>query len=149
MKKYLSIVLSLLIIVLMLCSCGKTTPQEKAKSDVLSLCNEQRKLANLSELSLDDKLCEYASIRAEECLGIKKLSHERPDGSGCFTGLYTDYIYAGENLGYSKLDAEKLIKAWMDSPDHRKNILDSNFKKVGIALAQDGDNYYYAMIFTD
>ena len=47
-----------------------------------------------------------------------------------------DYKYAGENLalGFSSVESEH--QAWMDSPTHKKNILNPNFKEIGIAVGK-------------
>ena len=38
---------------------------------------------------------------------------------------------------------------WMNSPEHRDNILGSHYRRVGIGTAIDGDRMYISAIFTD
>lgn len=46
------------------------------------------------------------------------------------------YLYAGENLAIHFTDSEDVIDAWMNSPTHRANILNTRFTEMGIATAQ-------------
>ena len=38
---------------------------------------------------------------------------------------------------------------WMNSPEHRDNILGSHYRQVGIGTAIDGDKMYISAVFTD
>ena len=45
------------------------------------------------------------------------------------------FIEIGENLALGNfLNDETLVQAWMDSPGHRENILNSNYKEIGVAV---------------
>src|SRR4030042_3617362 len=44
-----------------------------------------------------------------------------------------DYQYAGENLAIDFAKLEDTHTAWMNSPKHRENILNSDFTEIGIA----------------
>src|SRR5690606_39542643 len=44
------------------------------------------------------------------------------------------YTKAGENLAKNFYTAEAVTAAWMDSPDHRKNILEPDYTEVGFAV---------------
>ena len=43
------------------------------------------------------------------------------------------YVYAGENLAIGYDDSTELHNAWMNSPSHRENIMNPNFREIGIA----------------
>src|ERR1043165_7971535 len=45
------------------------------------------------------------------------------------------YLIAGENLAVGFKGSESLMKAWMNSPGHRANIVDSRFNKIGIGVS--------------
>ena len=45
-----------------------------------------------------------------------------------------DYTYAGENLAINFTNSEDQQKAWMDSPLHKKNILNPNYDEIGVAV---------------
>jgi len=43
---------------------------------------------------------------------------------------------AGENLAINFIDSRDAIDAWMNSPDHKANILNNNFSEIGVGTAQ-------------
>ncbi|NLF80581.1 MAG: transporter, partial [Clostridia bacterium] len=112
-------------------------------AEVIRLVNIERANAGLDKLTADQSLCEAAKIRASEIRS--NFSHTRPDGSSCFTALSevsASYTSAGENIAIGQGSPEEVVKAWMNSPGHRANILDSSFGRIGVAsLANNGGNY--------
>lgn len=149
MKKAIAIALSIIIIVFLFCSCQNQSKGEAAVLDIVKYCNEERTTAGLGGLTLDSSLSEAAQVRAGEITTDENFAHVRPDGSGCFTVLRTDYIYAGENLAKGEPDGKKIVKAWMDSEPHRKNVLTPEYNKIGLAYTEVDGVYYWAAIFTD
>lgn len=145
MKKTICIIICLSII--LLCACTSQKSYEKLAENILSLCNEQREKEKLPALTLDDALCQSAFVRANEISTEGNFSHVRPDGSGCFTVLTGEYSFAGENLATGENDGEKIVSAWMASPDHRANIIKPEFTKAGIAIVNSGDTYYIVMLY--
>lgn len=57
------------------------------------------------------------------------FSHERPDGTSCFTVSNRAF---GENIAAGQNSAKLVMKSWMRSQGHRENILRSNFASIGI-----------------
>jgi len=41
----------------------------------------------------------------------------------------------GENIAKGQAGAWTVVSAWMDSPEHRKNILSPDLKEIGIGIA--------------
>lgn len=110
--------------------------------EVLDLVNEERAAEGLAPLTLHQGAMECAQLRAEEAK--KSFSHTRPNGSSCFTALKESgiaYAKAGENLAGKIKTPQKVVKAWMDSPGHRKNIMDPAFSQIGIGYVASG-NYW-------
>ncbi len=145
MKKTVCILLCLCLC--LLCSCSAKDNTEKTVTEILSLCNSQRDKLGLGLLTLDDELCKSALVRANEICTEGNFGHVRPDGSGCFTVLTGEYSFAGENLAKGENSAEKIVSAWMASPDHKSNIIKPDFTKAGIAIVKSGDTYYIAMLY--
>jgi len=72
------------------------------------------------------------------------FSHISPRGKRINTyAKGYEYRVMGENLARNYTDAGSIIKAWMNSPSHRANILDKEFREtgIGIATAKDGTIY--------
>lgn len=102
--------------------------------------NEIRAQAGLDELSWDINLESVANVRAKEC--SQKFSHTRPNGSQWYT--VNSKIQGGENLAFGYDNATDCVKAWMNSPTHRDNILYDEFEKVAISIYEDNGTYYWA-----
>src|SRR4029077_1653330 len=54
---------------------------------------------------------------------------------------------AAENIAYGYDSFEKTLQQWIDSSEHRKNLLLHNASRIGIASARDasGKRTYWAM----
>ena len=54
----------------------------------------------------------------------------------------------GENVAFGFTKAGTLLKAWMDSPGHRANILDALYRQLGVgARKSDEGVWYVAQVF--
>lgn len=117
----------------------------KYADEILRYTNIERQNNGLSELSgSDTALCSVASTRVKELM--QSYSHQRPNGSDCYE-LYKEkgisFTMAAENIAKGYSNPEDIVKAWMSSPGHMKNILNPDFVKVGIAVEMDSDGILY------
>lgn len=117
----------------------------------LKLINKERKKAGLDPLKIDSKLNAAAMQRAAECAVY--FSHTRPSGEDCFSVL-SEYgvsaSYIGENISAGQDSAASVMESWMDSDDHRDNILNENYTAVGLGCyLQYGGVPCWVQIFTD
>lgn len=114
-------------------------------SKLLQLHNEERDkywLMELRPLSLDNILCDYAFAHAE-IMSRSYLHHSKIKNI-----LRLGYIRAGENIAYGQPDEETVMKNWLWSPGHRKNILNSKFRYIGIGISLDIYNQiYWCVVF--
>ena len=104
---------------------------------VLQLMNEHRAHAGVEPLAMAYAYYDCAEIRAREC--ITYFSHTRPDGRRWSTvysdlSLCDDLLLVSENLARHFKTAEDMVQALMDSPSHRRNILDERFQYVAICI---------------
>lgn len=113
------------------------------ESEMLELCNQQRRVNGKPDLTLNKTLCANAAVRAEEISRDDWFSHQRPDGTMCFTAVTVDYMTCGENIAYGTRTASATVAAWMDSPGHRANILSDEFTQAGFGCYElDGVRYW-------
>ena len=108
-----------------------------SESDLLVSVNQQRIENGLPPLKVDEKLSLAAGFKAQDMFSKNYWAHFAPDGTTPW--LFIDqagykYSYAGENLARDFAVSGQVIDAWMKSPTHRKNILDSRYKDVGFAV---------------
>jgi hypothetical protein len=106
---------------------------------VFNLMNQQRAAQGLAALVWSDALTDAAQVRANEI--TTSFSHTRPDGSAFWT--VNSNVQYGENLAKLYQSADSVYAAWMNSPTHAANIMDSGYKTVGIAICQTGDGSWY------
>lgn len=108
-------------------------------NSIYTLQNQERAKNSLNDLIVNPLLVESATQKAQAMLLSDCWSHYCPDGKSpwdFFDNAGYDYIYAGENLGEGFSENESLMSAWMNSPTHRENILNSKFTEVGIGFAK-------------
>jgi uncharacterized protein YkwD len=106
-------------------------------SDIHAAINQQRTDAKLKPLSVSDKLVDSATNKCQDMLKKNYFTHNAPDGTP-----YTNFIKAqipqfklsGENLGAGYTDINKIVSDWMQSPQHKANILNAKFTTEGIAV---------------
>ena len=119
-------------------------PTEQWKREVLSLVNREREKNGLSALEWGTTCEAAATVRARELMS--SYSHTRPDGSSWETVCPIPETggYSGENLmaGNAAVSPETVVTAWMNSPDHRANILNENFTRLAVGFIFDPDTQY-------
>lgn len=106
-------------------------------SDLLEQTNKTRRSYHVGELKLSNKLCEAANNKAQNMFNDQYWSHVSPSGVQPWQWLNDiDYKYneAGENLAKSFTSTSAVMTAWMNSPGHKSNILNDDFKEVGFAV---------------
>lgn len=91
-------------------------------------------------LKENTKLNQSAKLKLEDMFKQQYFEHESPSGAGPADLAKTvgyEYLSIGENLalGFFK-DNEELVTAWMNSPGHRENILNTKFTEIGVAVAK-------------
>lgn len=111
--------------------------------EVFAQVNRARAEIGLSELVWSDELAAAAEIRAQEI--HQSFSHTRPDGSPWWTA--NGEIIYGENIAKGYQSAESVLTAWMESSDHKENILYSGFETIGIAVYNVDGKWYWAQEF--
>lgn len=113
-------------------------PNYTNDSVILSLTNEERLSANLNSLKASPTLDMIADLRADDLFANQYFEHESPDNksaSDLAKNLNYDYLLIGENLALGNFtDEAEIVSAWMDSPGHRANILNSRYTELGTAL---------------
>lgn len=106
--------------------------------NIVSLTNESRKAAGLSDLKIDYKLRIAAQRKAEDMLKNQYFAHEGPTGKLAWDFMdesgYT-YIYGGENLAMNFKTAEEVSEGWLASVTHKANIMNDTYTQIGVGVA--------------
>lgn len=121
-----------------------------AAKKVADLVNQERAKAGLAPLEVKVNLQTAAQVRAKEI--EKSFSHTRPNGSSFSTVLAengVDYRGSGENIAWGQRSPEEVMKGWMNSEGHRANILNKNFKYIGVGYHVNSNGTgYWTQLFT-
>lgn len=106
---------------------------------LIAMVNAERKKAGLKPVKENGKLDRGAQWKSEDMNKNQYWAHHSSTGMYIVSWLEkTGYSYssAGENLAMGFSDNESVIAAWMASPTHRANILDSDFTETGIGIKE-------------
>lgn len=108
-------------------------------STLVSLTNENRIAYKVKELKENPLLVKAAELKAADMAANGYFAHTSPDGKTPWHWLDLagySYLYAGENLAVNFFDSKDVSDAWMNSPAHKENIINSKYSEIGIATAQ-------------
>jgi hypothetical protein len=115
---------------------------DMSATDLLTDTNVQRTANGETGLNLNSELDAAAQAKANNMVALDYWSHDTPSGQPPWvfiTQAGYNYIAAGENLAYGFDTSQDVITAWMGSPEHRANILDSSYQDVGFGIANSTD----------
>ncbi|OHA16510.1 MAG: hypothetical protein A3G52_00190 [Candidatus Taylorbacteria bacterium RIFCSPLOWO2_12_FULL_43_20] len=118
---------------------GKAHPSSRlTKEGVLLYTNNERAKEGLNELTQSSPLDVAAEEKVDDMFAGKYFAHVSPQGlavSDFAKKVGYEYIIIGENLAQGNFkDDSELVRAWMDSPGHRANIMNQNYKEIGISV---------------
>jgi uncharacterized protein YkwD len=124
---------------------------------ISNLINSERRKKGLSELIWDERLANLARSYSRKMAKESFFSHYDRDGDSVIERTKDSNIIGwskiGENLflceGYGTFDT-LAVRGWMNSPEHRQNILDRQFNSTGIGIAQSkGGKIYITQVFIE
>ena len=101
--------------------------------------NASRASNDISSLAVSPLLQVAAQEKVNDMVANNYFAHTSPAGLSpwyWFEQVGYNFTYAGENLAVNFLDSQDVTNAWMNSPEHRANILNGNFTQIGMATAQ-------------
>jgi uncharacterized protein YkwD len=129
LKRMLAAIAALVIIVPGTASAGLT----KAEKSLLRQMNRVRTQHGLRALRPDGHLERAARFHSRQMLGADSFAH------GAFAARMAEFAVAGriagENLAWgtgSRSNARAIVAAWLASPEHRANLLQPSFTRVGV-----------------
>ncbi len=115
-----------------------------AKSDfsstsLLDKTNLNRADKNQAGLTISPQLSAAAQAKANDMAQHNYWAHNSPTGKTPWTFIEASgyqYQAAGENLAYGFTNANDTIVGWMNSTEHRANIMNDAYQNVGFGVAQ-------------
>jgi uncharacterized YkwD family protein len=116
------------------------------QQEVVRLCNIERAKNGVAPLTLDAEISNVATIKSQDMINKNYFDHTSPTYGSPFDMMKQfglSYRTAGENIAMGQKTPEEVVTAWMNSEGHRRNILDSNFTKIGVGVAKNSKNQIY------
>jgi uncharacterized protein YkwD len=117
---------------------AKVFASDITSTNLFNALNKERSARGLTSLNINADLNNAANMKSRDMLNRDYFEHyaygltpwDFMKNSGY------DYLYAGENLAMDFATTEGMVKAWMNSPAHKENILNPDFKEIGIGVVK-------------
>lgn len=103
--------------------------------------NHERYLRKIHTMTVNPRVSEKARAHSCDMADQQRLFHDPSMGAM----IEEKWKIAGENVGQS-WDLYDMHVQWMDSPEHRDNILDWRFDKMGVGVCKDSGGTYWATV---
>lgn len=116
--------------------------------EVCEETNELRAFARRPSLVLDTSLSAVAQRHAHDMQARGYFSHRSPEGGTMASRLASGGVRfgrAGENIAVGQRTAEEVVEAWWHSEGHRRNMMGSSYRRLGVGRAGN----YWVMVLTD
>lgn len=123
---------------------AKTTGISATEQKVIDLTNAERRKAGLKDLIGDTKLSSVAKTKSNDMQQKGYFSHTSPTYGSPFDMMRdfgVTYKTAGENIAQGQRTPEEVVRAWMNSEGHRRNILNSAFTHIGVGHETTGNHW--------
>lgn len=118
---------------------------DKAEIYVIEAVNKLRKENGVKPLEIDLKLCRAARDHSSDMRTLNFFSHDSPiEGKAEFTDRAKrfDTTASAENIGKGSA-ADKVMKLWIQSEQHKENMLDGKYTRIGVGRS----GKYYTQMF--
>jgi uncharacterized protein YkwD len=123
-----------------------TSPSTSMAEKILTIVNQERQAQGLTTLVLNSALSTAAQKYALQMQSQLFFSHTSPDGSTFVqrdaAAGYTSWTWLAENIAYGQQSAQEVMTSWMNSPNHRANILDPKARDLGVGYAPGATPYW-------
>lgn len=120
------------------------------ENEVLVLVNKERQKVGIAPLQMDEHVRSIAREKSRDMNIHNYFDHNSPTYGSPFDMLKASgvtYSSAAENIAAGYDTPEAVVIGWMNSPGHRRNILDANLTHIGVGYYADG-NYWTQMFIT-
>jgi len=113
---------------------------------ILKLTNDHRAQYRLRPLQLNCRLLAAAQRHTYDMVSMRKMTHDGSDSSGVGQRVKRvgyGYRSVGENVAWGQKTVQHVVHSWMNSPGHRRNILNHDFTEMGIGRSEN----YWTQVF--
>ncbi|MET8345523.1 CAP domain-containing protein [Streptomyces microflavus] len=120
-----------------------------ARAEVLALVNQERSKVGCSPLTTSAPLTSLAQNFSEDMAARGFFDHTDPDGDTPWDRAAQAGVQglAAENIARGQADAQAVMDGWMNSEGHRANILNCDYKTIGIGVHEGSGGPWWTQNF--
>ncbi|MER6498281.1 CAP domain-containing protein [Streptomyces sp. NPDC001455] len=109
---------------------------DPARAGVLALVNEERAKAGCSPVTTSASLTSLAQDLSEDMAARGFFDHTDPDGRSPWDRASDAGVrgLAAENIARGQADARAVMDSWLHSEGHRRNILNCDYRTLGVGV---------------
>ncbi|MFI6640970.1 CAP domain-containing protein [Streptomyces sp. NPDC050504] len=117
-------------------SRDRTPASESAEAAVLALVNQERAKVGCQAVRPSAELAALAAAFSKDMAERDFFDHTDPDGATPWDRAEKAGVkgLGGENIARGQADAQAVMDAWMNSEGHRANILNCDYKTLGVGV---------------
>lgn len=122
------------------------TDVKAQENEVIRLVNVERVNRGLQPLTQNWELSRVCRYKSQDMLNKNYFSHTSPTYGSPFVMMENFGIHftaAGENIAMGQRTPADVMKAWMNSPGHKANILSPSYNQMGCGLAKNPNGSPY------
>jgi uncharacterized protein YkwD len=130
------------------CGAADTVPSSgtlrETSQAILCLLNAERTSRGVGRLRMNARLGRAAAGHSRDMVARRYFQHDSADGKTMLDRIKAagyvrgnSVFTVGENIGWgsgSLASPRALVRAWMNSPPHRANVLQGRFRELGVGL---------------
>ncbi|WIM93675.1 CAP domain-containing protein [Actinoplanes oblitus] len=123
-----------------------SSPVAPVQQQILALVNRYRERAGCRPVTIDRRLIDAANRHAADMARRDYFEHASPNGDRAGERVSEagySWRWYGENIARGQDSPWEAMDGWMNSPEHRENILDCKLDQMGVGLALDRDDTPY------
>ncbi|MFF2963030.1 CAP domain-containing protein [Streptomyces sp. NPDC057963] len=113
-----------------------SAPAASVQAAVLALVNQERAKAGCSPVTASASLASLAQGFSDDMAARGFFDHTDPDGRTPWDRAAKAGVQGlgGENIARGQADAQAVMDSWMNSAGHRANILNCDYKTLGVGV---------------
>lgn len=120
-----------------------------SEAQVLRIVNDERADAGCAPVRSDAELRDLARAHSADMEARDYFDHNTPEGVTPWTRAERAGVVGlgAENIARGQKSAESVMRAWMNSPGHRANILDCTLTRLGVGVEEGGQGPWWTQEF--
>jgi uncharacterized protein YkwD len=130
---------------------ARVTPHPDFADTVITLINHERTAAGCPALTPNDTLIQVARAHSQDMAVHRFVEHtgsDRHTPAQRVQDAGYQFRIVAENVAAGRLTPESAVQGWMESPEHRANILNCALRDTGVGVVEAPDDPTYGIYWT-